>query len=102
MSTPSFLAMAVECATTVPPFTSTSAMSGLIRLQAAGISQSARGKNSRARALAYNNLAYALGRQGRFTEARHFKAAREPYRILFPIPATQLQTNSQLTQNPGY
>lgn len=43
-----------------------------------------------------------LIRAGRFTEARHFKAAREPYRILFPIPATQLQTNPLLVQNAGY
>ena len=26
----------------------------------------------------------------------------QPYRILFPIPATQIQTNPSLTQNPGY
>jgi starch-binding outer membrane protein, SusD/RagB family len=26
----------------------------------------------------------------------------EPYRILFPIPQTQIQTNPLLTQNPGY
>jgi hypothetical protein len=26
----------------------------------------------------------------------------QPYRILFPIPATQIQTNPKLTQNPGY
>jgi starch-binding outer membrane protein, SusD/RagB family len=26
----------------------------------------------------------------------------EPYRILFPIPATQIQTNPLLEQNPGY
>ena len=26
----------------------------------------------------------------------------QPYRILFPIPATQIQTNPQLQQNPGY
>jgi hypothetical protein len=30
------------------------------------------------------------------------KAAREPYRILFPIPETQRQANPQLAQNPGY
>jgi hypothetical protein len=43
-----------------------------------------------------------LIRAGRFTEARHFKTATEPYRILFPIPSTQIQTNALLTQNPGY
>ncbi len=26
----------------------------------------------------------------------------EPYRILFPIPATQISSNPKLTQNPGY
>jgi hypothetical protein len=41
-------------------------------------------------------------RHGRFTEARRFKAQREAYRVLFPIPATQIQSNSKLTQNAGY
>ena len=27
---------------------------------------------------------------------------REPYKILFPIPATQIQSNPMLAQNPGY
>jgi hypothetical protein len=43
-----------------------------------------------------------LIRHGRFTEARRFKSLREPYRVLFPIPATQIQSNSKLTQNAGY
>jgi hypothetical protein len=43
-----------------------------------------------------------LIRHGRFTDARHFKQQREPYRILFPIPQTQIQTNPLLEQNPGY
>ena len=43
-----------------------------------------------------------LIRHGRFTEPRQFKEQREPYRILFPIPATQVQTNPLLTQNAGY
>jgi hypothetical protein len=43
-----------------------------------------------------------LIRHGRFTEARRFKALREAYRVLFPIPATQIQSNSKLTQNAGY
>ena len=30
------------------------------------------------------------------------KAAREGYRVLFPIPETQLQSNALLVQNPGY
>ena len=43
-----------------------------------------------------------LIRFGHFTEARRFKGQREAYRVLFPIPETQIQTNSKLTQNPGY
>jgi hypothetical protein len=30
------------------------------------------------------------------------KNQTEPYRILFPIPETQMQTNALLVQNPGY
>ena len=43
-----------------------------------------------------------LIRHGRYTEARRFKSLREAYRVLFPIPATQIQSNSKLTQNAGY
>jgi hypothetical protein len=43
-----------------------------------------------------------LIRFGKFTDARAFKTATEGYRILFPIPQTQLQTNPLLEQNPGY
>ncbi len=43
-----------------------------------------------------------LIRAGRYTAARRFKEAREPYRILMPIPETQLQTNPLLVQNAGY
>jgi hypothetical protein len=43
-----------------------------------------------------------LIRHGRYTEARRFKQLREAYRVLFPIPATQIQSNSKLTQNQGY
>jgi len=43
-----------------------------------------------------------LIRHGRFTEARRFKTAQQPYKILFPIPQTQIQTNPLLEQNPGY
>ncbi len=50
-----------------------------------------------------------LVRYGRFLEkwsntmanGKEDKTA-EPYRILFPIPATQMQANPLLTQNPGY
>jgi hypothetical protein len=37
-----------------------------------------------------------------FTGPRQFKAASEGYRVLFPIPQTQLANNPTLTQNPGY
>lgn len=43
-----------------------------------------------------------LIRFGKFTDARRYKSAREPYRILFPIPSTQLQSNPKLIQNAGY
>jgi hypothetical protein len=43
-----------------------------------------------------------LIRNGHFTDARRFKSQREAYRILFPVPATQIQANPLLTQNPGY
>jgi hypothetical protein len=41
-------------------------------------------------------------RMGTFTGPFEYKEQREPYRILFPIPQTQLQTNPMLVQNPGY
>jgi hypothetical protein len=41
-------------------------------------------------------------RMGVFTAPFQFKEQREPYRILFPIPQTQIQTNPLLVQNPGY
>ena len=41
-------------------------------------------------------------RFGHFLDARQFKGAREANRVLFPIPATQIQSNGKLTQNPGY
>ncbi|MGZ8455197.1 MAG: RagB/SusD family nutrient uptake outer membrane protein [Gemmatirosa sp.] len=37
-----------------------------------------------------------------FTGARRFKEVQAPYKIIFPIPATQLQNNPLLTQNAGY
>jgi hypothetical protein len=51
-----------------------------------------------------------LIRAGRFNESRRFCSAAtgcvrpvtEPYRILFPVPLTQIQSNPQLSQNPGY
>jgi starch-binding outer membrane protein, SusD/RagB family len=43
-----------------------------------------------------------LIRHGKYTEARRFKAAQQPYKILMPIPETQIQTNPLLTQNAGY
>ncbi len=43
-----------------------------------------------------------LVRHDRFTLAWEFKPQTEPYKILFPIPQSQLDTNPELTQNPGY
>ena len=43
-----------------------------------------------------------LIRAGTFTNARRFKTADEAFKILFPIPSTQIATNPMLTQNPGY
>jgi starch-binding outer membrane protein, SusD/RagB family len=43
-----------------------------------------------------------LIRAGTYTAARRFKQAQPAYKVLFPIPATQIQTNPLLTQNPGY
>ena len=43
-----------------------------------------------------------LIRLGGFTAARRFKPATEPYRVLFPIPSTQIANNPKLVQNPGY
>ncbi len=37
-----------------------------------------------------------------FTAARFGKPADEPFRVLLPIPATQIQNNPRLVQNPGY
>jgi starch-binding outer membrane protein, SusD/RagB family len=41
-------------------------------------------------------------RAGTFTNARSHKLQREPFKVLFPVPATQIQSNPLLTQNPGY
>ena len=43
-----------------------------------------------------------LIRAGTFTAQRRFKGVTAGYKILFPIPATQIQTNALLTQNLGY
>ena len=43
-----------------------------------------------------------LIRFGKYTLAFAFKSLREPYRILMPIPQTQIGANPLLTQNPGY
>jgi hypothetical protein len=43
-----------------------------------------------------------LIRHDMYTMAWQFKPATDPYRILMPIPQTQLDTNPLLTQNPGY
>ena len=43
-----------------------------------------------------------LIRHGKFTQPWQFKPQREPFRILMPIPQTQLDANPLLVQNPGY
>lgn len=43
-----------------------------------------------------------LIRMGGYTDARQFKPATEGYKVLFPIPITQIQNNPLLTQNAGY
>ena len=43
-----------------------------------------------------------LIRHGRWTSTWFNKTATEPYKVLMPIPQTQLGTNPELTQNPGY
>lgn len=41
-------------------------------------------------------------RMGVYTSAFQYKEQKEPYRILWPIPTRQIQTNPLLTQNAGY
>ena len=41
-------------------------------------------------------------RAGTYLNARQFKTAASPFKILFPIPQTQISSNPLLTQNPGY
>jgi len=42
-------------------------------------------------------------RLGKFLAPFPYKTTTTaPYRIVFPIPTPQIQTNSQLTQNAGY
>ena len=43
-----------------------------------------------------------LIRFGRFSDTWEFKSNTDPYRILGPIPQTQIDANPNLTQNPGY
>jgi hypothetical protein len=43
-----------------------------------------------------------LIRHGKFTQPWTFKEQTEPYRILMPIPQTQMDANPSLVQNPGY
>jgi starch-binding outer membrane protein, SusD/RagB family len=44
-----------------------------------------------------------LVRAGQFTSGTWYaKMTSTPYRILFPIPQTQIETNPLLKQNPGY
>jgi starch-binding outer membrane protein, SusD/RagB family len=44
-----------------------------------------------------------LVRAGLFTSGTWYaKTTSTPFRVLFPIPQTQIETNPQLKQNPGY
>lgn len=43
-----------------------------------------------------------LIRYGRWTSTWFNKTVTEPYKVLMPIPQTQIGTNPQLEQNPGY
>ncbi len=44
----------------------------------------------------------AGGGQPRFLDAWEFKESSQPYRVLFPIPQSQVDANPNLLQNPGY
>lgn len=43
-----------------------------------------------------------LVRHDKFTDPWQFKPQTEAYKILFPIPQTQMDINPELVQNPGY
>jgi hypothetical protein len=44
-----------------------------------------------------------LIRAGKFTSGTWYaKTVNAPYKVLFPIPQTQIETNPLLVQNPGY
>jgi len=44
-----------------------------------------------------------LIRFGQFTSGTWYaKTTNAPYKVLFPIPQTQIETNQELEQNPGY
>src|SRR5690606_42043991 len=43
-----------------------------------------------------------LIRHGKWTDPWFEKPQTEPFRVLMPIPQTQLDANPLLTQNPGY
>jgi hypothetical protein len=60
----------------------------------------------RARELAYENVRRTdIVRFGLYTQARNYPpkpADADNHTILLPIPVTQLNTNKNLKQNPGY
>jgi hypothetical protein len=43
-----------------------------------------------------------LIRAGQFTDSWQYKERTDPYRVLFPIPQSQIDANPNLCQNPGY
>ncbi|MBD0831567.1 RagB/SusD family nutrient uptake outer membrane protein [Aestuariibaculum sediminum] len=59
--------------------------------------------NERGRELAFEmSRRRDLIRFGKFGDAWEFKEVSEPYRTIFPIPKTAIESNPKLTQNPGY
>lgn len=59
--------------------------------------------DERVRELAYEaKRRQDLIRAGTFTESWEKKTNFEPYRVFFPIPQSQLDSNPNMTQNPGY
>ena len=49
-----------------------------------------------------NDRRQSLIRFGKFNDAWWEKAASGSHMTIFPIPKSQLDANTKLTQNPGY
>ena len=48
------------------------------------------------------SIAFGTGGGNLFTRAWELKAQSQPYRVVFPIPQSQINANPALTQNAGY